>query len=275
MKQLIGLKDIKYELNHLDGNPHVLFSGPRGSGKTQLARYIAENRKRKLIFVTGNTLKLQELLNIFIQIEEGDVLCIDEIHRLNPRVEEALYSPMEYFRLPIQGVAGGTQEYDLPKFTLIGTTTKSSKLSKPLLSRFQLMYQIPHYTLRELARIVKQEQPQMTIKETLLIAVNIVTPREAINLAYRVSQLGKDVKKNLEFIGYKFGLSKMERFYLKIIHNVGSLSLNSLVAALQLDKDEVVYIEDKLIRKRLVQIGSKGRSLTFAGLQKIKEIKKG
>lgn len=269
---LIGLSNIKYEIKHLSVVPHILFYGGRGTGKTSLAEYITKLKKKKLVFLTGNTLKKNELLQVFINIEEDDVILIDEIHRLSPAVEELLYHPMEKFMLPIKDNTGMYSEYKIPRFTLIGTTTKPSSISKPLMSRFQITFQVPHYSVKELAKIVKLNFSQIENREAIEIAINVIAPREAINLARRVVSLGRDIKKNLEFIGYKYGLSRSERFYLKIVHRVGKISLDNLASALQLDKDEVKYTEEKLIRKGFIQVSSKGRSLTVKGLLKIKEI---
>ena len=218
-----------------------------------------------------------ELLNIFVSIEEGDVLLIDEIHRLGPAVEEMLYQPMQSFRLPVKDVSGSFQIFPLPKFSVIGTTTKSSLISKPLISRFGLHIQIPHYSVRELAQIIMNQHPNLSRKNALYIALNIITPRDAVNLANRVinlvkNDLNKEIVPSLEFIGYKYGLSKAERYYLTILHNVGSISLNSLCSALQLDKDEITFVEDKLIRKRYMHITSKGRQLTMLGILKVKQM---
>jgi len=103
---LIGLDNIKYEINRLQEVPHILISGARGTGKTTLARYISHIKNKRLIFTTGNTLKKIELLNIFIRIQEGDILLIDEIHRLFPKLEEILYQPMENFILPVKTTYG-------------------------------------------------------------------------------------------------------------------------------------------------------------------------
>ena len=271
MKDIVGVSHIKYELDNLKEIPHILFSGPRGAGKTTLAQYIADKSKNKLIFTTGNTLKKHELLNVLINLNKGDILLVDEIHRLKPEVEEILYQPMELYKLPMRDLTGRFQTFALPQFTVIGTTTKPSLLSKPLISRFRITFQIPHYNLRELSRIITHEY-KISKRDSLKVALNVVTPREALNLTYRILQLGNDIEKNLQFIGYKFGLNKSERFYLKIVYNVGNISLSSLTSALQLDEDEVKYIEDKLLQKRYIQITNKGRVLTPTGLIKMKEI---
>ena len=113
-------------------------------------------------------------------------------------------------------------------------------------------------------------------KTALKIAVNTVTPRESINLARRCLNLSQninsDVDRVLEFIGYKYGLSKNERFYLKILYNCQRLSQTSLCSALQVDKDELSFIEDKLLQRRLIEITNKGRQLTFKGLQLVRKL---
>jgi len=271
--KIIGLSNIRYELDNLKEIPHILFVGARGTGKTTLAMYLAQTKHKNIHFLTGNTLKKQDMLATFVTLEKDDIILIDEIHRLRPEVEELLYQPLELFKLPIQDKSGNHLLLDLEKFSLIGTTTKPSKLSKPLLSRFQLTLHIPHYNIRELARIVRTKY-NISQREALLVASNTITPREALNLAFRVVQLGGNIQKNLEFIGYKFGLSKTERYYLKIVHKVGKISKRSLASALQIDEDELDYIEDKLIHKGLVEITNRGRSLTIKGMLKIKEMLK-
>jgi len=274
--KIIGLNNIKKELLNLKEIPNILFIGARGTGKTTLAKAIAEYKKLNLVFLTGNNLKKIELLNSLIQLEENSILLIDEIHRLRPDVEEVLYHPLENKQLVIKAVNGNFQVIDLPKnISFIGTTTKPSLISKPLLSRFQLVIHIPHYNLRNLARIIKLNFPNFNNKEALQIAINITTPREAINLAYRINQLknsGLSVNKALEFIGYKFGLSNSEREYLKILFLNHKMSQSSLASALQVDKDELKFIEDSLIRKRLITITSKGRELTIKGLMVSKKL---
>jgi Holliday junction DNA helicase RuvB len=272
--RLIGLTNLRYELDSLKELPHILFLGPRGTGKTTLSEYVATSHNRKLILTVGKTLKAQDLLNILININENDVLLIDEIHRLNPGTEELLYHPMEKFQLPIKNLYGSFQTFPLPKFCLIGTTTKPSLLSKPLISRFQLQMDIPHYNVRELARIIQSNYNFLSQREALSIAVNTITPREAVNLASRITNFGnKNISEVLEFIGYKYGLSQSERYYLKIVHEVNTISLTSLGNALQIDKDEVSFIEDKLIRKGYIDITTKGRQLTIKGILKIKQLK--
>jgi len=277
--KLVGLQNIRYEISRLNDVPHILFIGARGTGKSTLAKYIAESKRRNLLVTIGNTLTKQDILNILINIKRNDIWLIDEIHRLSPQVEEILYSPMESFKLAVRTERGTFQEYKVPKFSLIGTTTKPSCVSAPLVSRFQIIFQIPHYSLRELAKIIRLHYPVFSIKSAVNIAHNVVTPREAINLSRRIMSLrqsndiNSEVESILRMIGYQFGLSKLERFYIKVVYNLGTASLQSLSNALQIDKSEVLYIEDKLIRKGLVNITSRGRSLTFSGMILVKKIK--
>ena len=274
IKKIENFNDKKRVFDVTIPDTHIFIGNGIINHNTTLAEYVASSHNRKLIVTVGKTLKVQDLLNIFININENDILLIDEIHRLNPGTEELLYHPMEKFQLPIKNLYGSFQSFPLPKFCLIGTTTKPSLLSKPLISRFQLQMDIPHYNVRELARIVQSNYSYLTRHEALLIALNTITPREAVNLTSRITNFAdKNIPQVLEFIGYKYGLSLSERYYLKIVHEVNTISLTSLGNALQLDKDEVNFIEDKLIRKGYIDITTKGRQLTIKGILKIKQIK--
>jgi len=234
-------------------------------GKTASAEALAIKRKKNLIILTAHTLTIKEVHTLLMNLKGGEIILIDEIHKLQPKVEEALYLPMERYFLTLQTKSGQNIKIKLPHFTLIGTTTKSSDISKPLISRFQLHFIIPHYSLRNLSRIVKYKFPSLTLKECLKISKKIVTPREALNLAYRVTQLPFDVDKAFEFIGYKNDLSLFERKYLKLLEQRVRLSLTSLTFTLQLDKSEVRKIEDKLINLDYLEVKSNGRFLTVKG----------
>ena len=139
---------------------HVLFFGPPGLGKTTLALIIA-NEMNANIKVTAAPMieKSGDLAALLTNLEEGDILFIDEIHRLTPAVEEILYSSMEDFRIDIiigSGPAAQTVKIDLPRFTLIGATTRAGMLSNPLRDRFGMSFRMQFYNSDELARIIKQ-----------------------------------------------------------------------------------------------------------------------
>lgn len=266
--KLTGLKNIKYELDNLGKDfPHVLLTGSRGTGKTMLARYLAEKYQRRLLFLTGNTLKKDEIIDIFIHIKENDIILVDEIHNCRLAVEEVFYQPLEEKILPLNSINGCNAILSLPKFSLIGTTTKTSLISKPLISRFQIEIQIPHYNLDELSQIIKGSYPSLSLEDCALIAENITTPREAVNLARRIVKFPLPVRQALEFIGFRYGLSCFERDYIKILYNVKKIAFTSLSFALQLDKDIILKIEDKLIKNRFLEITSRGRQLSTEGIE--------
>ena len=261
---MIGLEKIRQELSSYDTVPHTLFTGARGTGKTMLSKWIARQRRKELIFLTGNTLTLKKLNNVFLNLKEDDIILIDEIHRTPARVEEDLYQPLNANIFPITTPDGNNYIYRLPRFTLLATTTQTAKISKPLLSRFKLIFHIPEYTTTELAEIIQQQG--FSFKDAIKIAKNVITPREAVNLAYRIRNLHLEVSKALEFVGYRNGLNEFERKYLEVLQKVKPqrLSLTSLAFALQLDKEEIYSIEDKLIRRGLIDINSRGRGLKMA-----------
>ncbi|MCK5854696.1 MAG: Holliday junction branch migration DNA helicase RuvB [Sulfurovaceae bacterium] len=137
---------------------HVLFFGPPGLGKTTIANLIATEMATNIKTTAAPMIeKSGDLAAILTNIEEGDILFIDEIHRMSPAIEEILYSAMEDFRLDIiigSGPAAQTVKIDLPRFTLIGATTRAGMLSHPLRERFGMHFRMQFYTPDELAQIV-------------------------------------------------------------------------------------------------------------------------
>ncbi|HHH72517.1 MAG TPA: Holliday junction branch migration DNA helicase RuvB, partial [Sulfuricurvum sp.] len=174
---------------------HTLFFGPPGLGKTTLALIIA-NEMGSNIKVTAAPMieKSGDLAAILTNLEEGDILFIDEIHRLSPAVEEILYPSMEDFRLDIiigSGPAAQTVKIDLPRFTLIGATTRAGMLSNPLRDRFGMNFRMNFYTPEELAKIVMQAAMKLGKSIEHDAALEIArrsrgTPRIALRLLRRV-----------------------------------------------------------------------------------------
>lgn len=174
---------------------HTLFFGPPGLGKTTLALIIA-NEMNSSIKVTAAPMieKSGDLAAILTNLEAGDILFIDEIHRLSPAVEEILYPSMEDFRLDIiigSGPAAQTVKIDLPRFTLIGATTRAGMLSNPLRDRFGMNFRMNFYTPEELARIIMQAAQKLDKPIDRDAALEIArrsrgTPRIALRLLRRV-----------------------------------------------------------------------------------------
>lgn len=139
---------------------HVLFSGPPGLGKTTLASIIAHEMGARLKTTSGPAItRTGDLAALLTNLEEGDVLFVDEIHRLNHQVEEVLYPAMEDYVLDIvigKGPAARSIRLDLPHFTLVGATTRTGLLTGPLRDRFGISYQLDYYSVAELAKIVSR-----------------------------------------------------------------------------------------------------------------------
>jgi len=174
---------------------HVLLSGPPGLGKTTLANIIAKAMGANLKNTSGPTIeKAGDLAGLLTNLEEGDVLFIDEIHRLQPAIEEYLYPAMEDFKLDIiidQGPNARSVRLNLPRFTLVGATTRSGLLSAPLLTRFPVRERLDYYHAEQLEQIVIRSSRLLNIEVDPSGAREIArrsrgTPRIANNLLRRV-----------------------------------------------------------------------------------------
>ncbi len=264
---------------------HTLFFGPPGLGKTTLA-YIISNKMEANIKVTTAPMieKAGDLAAILTNLEEKDILFIDEIHRLSPAVEEILYSAMEDFRLDIiigSGPAAQTIKIDIPKFTLIGATTRAGMISSPLRDRFGMHFRLQFYSDKELATIIKLASRKLNIKCEEDAALEIAkrsrgTPRIALRLLRRVRDFAEvegkrsisiDIAKYaLDELGVNdMGFDELDVGFLKILlESRGKpLGLNTIAAALS--EDEVTIedvIEPYLLANGYIERTARGRVAT-------------
>ena len=272
---------------------HVLFCGPPGLGKTTLARIIAEEMGAKLHSANGPALsKPAELASILTQLQAGDVFFLDEIHRISPTLEEYLYSAMEDFVLDIvlesSPSNSRTLRLDLPRFTLIGATTKEGAMQAPFRDRFGIFERLKYYELDHLktiimrsARIFKMEiEPEAA---QLLASRSRGTPRVANRFLRRVRDLvtieGRTsvdcgmVLNTLEMLDIdELGLQYVDRRILETLFRSGDrpVGLNTLAVSIGEDRSTVedVY-EPFLIQQGLIQKTAQGRILTEKGQRKI------
>jgi len=266
---------------------HVLFYGPPGLGKTTLALIIA-NEMNANIKVTAAPMieKSGDLAAILTNLEEGDILFIDEIHRLSPAVEEILYSSMEDYRIDIiigSGPAAQTVKIDLPRFTLIGATTRAGMLSNPLRDRFGMSFRMNFYSNDELARIITQASEKLE-KEIVYEAAHEIakrsrgTPRIALRLLRRVrdfadvadeENIGHErTKYALDELGINsHGFDEMDLRLLNLLASANgrAMGLSTIAAALSEDEGTVEdVLEPYLIANGYLERTAKGRKATRA-----------
>lgn len=273
---------------------HLMFYGPPGLGKTTLSHVIANEVGVNIKITSGPAIeRAGDLASILTNLAEGDILFIDEIHRLNRMIEEVLYPAMEDYAIDLilgKGPSAKTMRLNLPRFTLIGATTKIGALSSPLRDRFGAVHRLDFYNEKELQQIIKRAAKILEVEIDQGGVAEIAkrsrrTPRIANRILKRVRDFAQvkhkgKITKEIADISLKkldideLGLDKNDREYLECIikkFSGGPVGLETISAAISEDKDTIEdVIEPYLLQLGFIDRTPKGRIVTPGAFQHLK-----